>query len=88
MNRTQLNRALTGIDDCYLTMVDRKTEEVQTMRQKKIRRKTLFRTILIAAAIMALMGITAYAVSSIHAARQQALRADLQIEENRVRSAD
>ena len=84
MNRNLLNRALTGIDDCYLTMVDRKTEEVQTMRQKKIRRKTLFRTILIAAAIMALMGITAYAVSSIHAARRQALRADLQIEENRV----
>ena len=81
MNRNLLNRALTGIDDRYLTMVDRKTEEVQTMRQKKTRRKTLFRTILIAAAIMALMGITAYAVSSIHAARQQALRADLQIQE-------
>ena len=84
MNRTQLNRALTGIDDRYLTMVDRKTEEVQTMRQKKTRTKKLFRTILIAAAIMALMGITAYAVSSIHAARQQALRADLQIQENSV----
>ena len=84
MNRTQLNRALTGIDDRYLTMVDRKTEEVQTMRQKTIRTKKLFRTILIAAAITALMGITAYAVSSIHAARQQALRADLQIQENRV----
>ena len=84
MNRNLLNRALTGIDDRYLTMVDRKTEEVQTMRQKKTRRKTLFRTILIAAAIMALMGITAYAVSSIHAARQQALRADLQIQENSV----
>jgi len=84
MNRTQLNRALTGIDDRYLTMVDRKTEEVQTMRQKTIRTKKLFRTILIAAAITALMGITAYAVSSIHAARQQALRADLQIQENSV----
>ena len=57
MNRTQLNRALTGIDDRYLTMVDRKTEEVQTMRQKNIRAKKLFRTILIAAAIMALMGL-------------------------------
>ena len=37
MNRNLLNRALTGIDDRYLTMVDRKTEEVQTMRQKKLR---------------------------------------------------
>ena len=84
MNRNLLNRALTGINDRYLTMVDRKTEEVQTMRQKKLRTKKLFRTILIAAAITALMGITAYAVSSIHAARQQALRADLQIDENSV----
>ena len=84
MNRYQLNRALTGIDDRYLTMVDRKTEEVQTMRQKNIKSNKIFRTILIAAAITALMGITAYAVSSIHAARQQALRADLKIDENEV----
>ena len=84
MNRYQLNRALTGIDDRYLTMVDRKTEEVQTMRQKNIKSKKIFRTILIAAVITALMGITAYAVSSIHAARQQALRADLKIDENEV----
>ena len=84
MNRYQLNRALTGIDDRYLTMVDRKTEEAQTMRQKNIKSKKIFRTILIAAIITALMGITAYAVSSIHAARQQALRADLKIDENEV----
>lgn len=84
MNRYQLNRVLTGIDDRYLTMVDRKTEEAQTMRQKNIKSKKIFRTILIAAVITALMGITAYAVSSIHAARQQALRADLKIDENEV----
>ena len=84
MNRYQLNRALTGIDDRYLTMVDRKTEEAQTMRQKNIKSKKFFRTILIAAVITALMGITAYAVSSIHAARQQALRVDLKIDENEV----
>ena len=84
MNRYQLNRALTGIDDRYLTMVDRKTEEAQTMRQKNIKSKKFFRTILIAAVITALMGITAYAVSSIHTARQQALRADLKIDENEV----
>ena len=84
MNRYQLNRALTGIDDRYLTMVDRKTEEAQTMGQKSIKSKRIFRTFLIAAVITALMGITAYAVSSIHAARQQALRADLKIDENEV----
>ena len=54
------------------------------MRQKNIKSKKIFRTILIAAVITALMGITAYAVSSIHAARQQALRADLKIDENEV----
>ncbi|MBR3586318.1 MAG: hypothetical protein IKO00_09875, partial [Oscillospiraceae bacterium] len=84
MNRYQLNRALTGIDDRYLTMVDRKTEEAQTMGQKSIKSKRIFRTFLIAAVITALMGITAYAVSSIHSARQQALRADLKIDENEV----
>ena len=84
MNRYQLNRALTGIDDRYLAMVDRKTEEAQTMRQKNIKSKKIFRTILIAAVITALMGITAYAVSSIHSARQQALRVDLKIDENEV----
>ncbi|MBQ9664180.1 MAG: hypothetical protein IJV40_13615 [Oscillospiraceae bacterium] len=84
MSRYPLNHALTQIDDRYLTMVDRSIEEVQTMRQKTLRTRKIFRTVLIAAVAAALMGITAYAFSSIHAARQRQLRAELQIEENAV----
>ena len=54
------------------------------MRQKHFSTRKLFRTIFIAAAITVLLGITAYAIGSIHATRQQALRTELQIEENRV----
>ena len=80
----KLNRALTQIDDRYLTMADQTIKEVQTMRQKHFSTRKLFRTMLIAAVITALLGITAYAIGSIHATRQQALRTELQIEENRV----
>ena len=84
MSSYPLNRALTQIDDRYLTMADQTIKEVQTMRQKQFRTRKLFRTILIAAVITALLGITAYAVGSIHAARQHELRNELQIEENHV----
>mgnify|MGYP002622778347 CR=1 FL=1 len=80
MNEFLLNRALTQIDDRYLTMADQTVKEVQTMRQKHFSTRKLVRTILIAAVITALLGITAYAFSSIHTARQQRLRAELQIE--------
>ena len=84
MNDFRLNRALTQIDESFLTMVDRKTMEVHAMKQKTIRTKKIFRTILIAAVIIALLGASAYAISSIHAARQERLRAQLQIQENAV----
>ena len=84
MSSYPLNRVLTQIDDRFLTMADQSIKEVQTMRQKQFRTRKLFRTILIAAVITALLGITAYAVGSIHAARQRELRTELQIEENQV----
>ena len=84
MSSYPLSRSLTQIDDHYLTMADQTIKEVQTMRQKHFRTRKAFRTILIAAVITALLGITAYAVGSIHAARQNQLRAALQIEENAV----
>ena len=84
MKEYRLSRALTEIDDRYLDMVDRKEKEVHIMKQYGIRKKRMIRTILIAAVISALMGITAYALSTIHTARQQELRANLQIEENNV----
>ena len=84
MKEYRLSRALTEIDDRYLDMVDRKEKEVHIMKQYGIRKKRMIRTILIAAVISALMGVTAYALSTIHTARQQELRANLQIEENNV----
>ena len=84
MNDFRLNRALTQIDERFLTMVDRKTMEVHAMKQKTVRTKKIFRTILIAAVIIALLGASAYAISSIHAARQERLRTQLQIQENAV----
>ena len=84
MNIGRLNRALTQIDDRYLTMVDQTLQEVQTVRQRAIRRKNIYRIVLIAAVITALMGASAYAIGSIHAARQERLRTQLQIEENTV----
>lgn len=84
MNDFRLNRALTQIDERFLTMVERKTMEVQAMKQKAVRTKKIFRIILIAAVITALMGASAYAISSIHAARQERIKAQLQIQENAV----
>lgn len=84
MNDFRLNRALTQVDERFLTMVDRKTMEVQAMKQKAVRTKKIFRIILIAAVITALMGASAYAISSIHAARQERIKAQLQIQENAV----
>ena len=84
MNDFRLNRALTQIDESFLTMVDRKTMEVQAMKQKAVRTKKIFRIFLIAAVITALMGASAYAISNIHAARQERIKAQLQIQENTV----
>lgn len=84
MNDYRLNRALTQIDDRYLTMVDRQIAEIQARNRKTPRAKSLVRILLIAAVIAAFMGVSAYAISSIHAARQERLRSELQIEENTV----
>ena len=50
------------------------------------RQMSLTITFALAAALMLALGITAYAIWSIHAARQQELKADLKIEENNVSS--
>ncbi|MBR1456498.1 MAG: hypothetical protein IJ594_04985, partial [Oscillospiraceae bacterium] len=47
-------------------------------------RGRLARTVLLAAAIAALLGVTAYAAASIHQRRQEELKSDLRIEENHV----
>ncbi len=85
MNNYRLNHALSEIDERYLIMVDSVAEENRRGRKTKSPKK-LIRTILIAAVITALLSITAYAVYSIHAAKQDKLREQLKIEESKTES--
>ena len=56
MKATDLNRALNYVDDAYLLEADTPDKEIKTMKTKK---RTL--RILIAAALIGLLSITAYA---------------------------
>ena len=56
MKATDLNRALNYVDDAYLMEADTPDKEIKTMKTKK---RTL--RILIAAALIGLLSITAYA---------------------------
>ena len=85
MRQYPLNQALTDIDDTWLTMVDQTVKEI-AMSKKYISAGRLIRTILIAAVITVLLSVTVYAVSTIHSARQQQLRDDLQMEINKTES--
>ena len=82
MKHYVLNRALTDIDDAYLTMVDQTLKEI-AMNKKRISIAKVTRTVLIAAVLTVLFTVTVFAVGSIHLSRQQQLRDELQIEENR-----
>ena len=86
MKDYRLNRALTEIDDRWLDMADPTEQEVPKMVRTKRAPGQALRTILIAAALTALFTLTAYAIGSIHAARQQELRSDLKIDEKNVSS--
>ena len=85
MNDYRLNYALTEIDERYLVLVDYVAEENYRRRKTKPSKK-LMRTLLIAVLIAALLSITAYAIYSIHVARQEALREQLKIEESNTES--
>ena len=61
-------------------------ETIQEPPERIVHMKKRIITFALAAALMLALGITAYAIWSIHAARQQELKADLKIEENNVSS--
>ena len=61
-------------------------ETIQEPPERTVHMKKRIITFALAAALMLALGITAYAIWSIHAARQQELKADLKIEENNVSS--
>ena len=88
MNRDMLSKALGDMDPRYVAQCSRYApgeaagppERIAKMKMKRIVSIALAATLLLA------LGAAAYAVSSIHAARQQALKAQLQVEEHNVES--
>ena len=88
MKRDTITFMLNVIDDAYISetavfcpaSIQERPERIVHMNKKRII------TFALAAALMLTLGITAYAVWSIHVTRQQELKADLQIEENNVSS--
>ena len=88
MKRELLSKAFGDIDESFVLEAYRpvpgdasgSSERIVQMRKKRLV------TLALAAALVLALGITAYAVWSIHASRQRELKADLKIEENKVTS--
>ncbi len=88
MKRETITLMLNSVDDEYITetasfypvSIQESPERIVYMKKKR------FIAFALAAALLLALGITAYAVWSIHAARQQELKADLKIEESKVNS--
>ena len=88
MKRELLSKAFGDIDESFILEAYRPIPEDASNPSERIvhMKKKRMITLALAAALMLALGITAYAVWSIHAARQQELKADLKIEENNVSS--
>ena len=87
MKRETITRMLNSIDDDYISetaVFDPGTIQEPSERIAHMKKKII--TIVLAAALMLALAATAFAVWSIHAKRQQELKADLKIEENNVSS--
>ena len=87
MKRETITLMLNSIDDGYISEADVfDPDSIQEPPERIVHMKKRIVTFALAAALMLALGITAYAIWSIHAARQQELKADLKIEENNVSS--
>ena len=88
MKRETITRMLNGLDDRYVSeaeaylpeAVQESPERISHMKKKRIL------TFALAAALILLLGAAAYASWSVHTVRQQELKADFGIEENKVDS--
>ena len=88
MKREEISQALNLLEDRHISdtasfdpgAIQEPPERIVPMNKKR-----LF-SLALAAVLMLALGITAYAVWSIHTARQQELKEDLKIEENKVSS--
>ena len=87
MNREEAFQAIGEISEAYVIESIRYAPGTASgSAERTVHMKKRIITFALAAALMLALGITAYAVWSIHAARQQELKADLKIEENNVSS--
>ena len=84
MKRETITLMLNSLDDDYISEADVFCpESIQENPERIVHMKKRIITFALAAALMLALGITAYAIWSIHVARQQELKADLKIEESR-----
>ena len=87
MKRETITLMLNNIDDDYISEADVfDLDSIQAPPERIVHMKKRIITFALAAALMLALGITAYAIWSIHSTRQQELKADLNIEENNVSS--
>ena len=87
MKRETITSMLNGLADNYISEAEVFCpESIQESPERIVHMKKRIITFALAAALMIALGITAYAIWSIHAARQQELKADLKIEESNVSS--
>ena len=88
MKRELISQALNMLDDRHISgtasfdpgVIQESPERIAPMKKKRII------SIALAAALILALGTAAYAAWSIHTARQQELKADLNIEESNVNS--
>ena len=88
MKRETITLMLNGVEDGFIseTAVFRPASRQESPDRTAHMKKKQIITAALAAALLLALGITAYAVWSIHSARQQELKADLKIEESNVNS--
>jgi len=88
MRREQISQALDSLDERYITetaVYDPAGGQSRPERIKTMKTKRLF-TLALAAALLLSLGAAAYALSGIHTARQEQIRAQLRAMENNVES--
>ena len=87
MKRETITLMLNSIDDDYISQAEVFCPDaIQEPPERIVHMKKRIITFALAAALMLALGITAYAIWNIHAARQQELKSDLKIEESNVSS--
>ena len=84
MTSFELIEAMGGIEDSMITQLVSRVYGDEPAQNRSVRR--MFRMLIAAALIISALGLTAYAVSSLHQQRQQELRERYKVEQNNVSS--